>query len=128
MIVVISGSRTIPVLDDAVKVKIEKVVELGALIRVGDAPGVDFSVQRHLLALGYQQVEVWYCERLQNNVGQWTAVEVKGDCTDKDKAMHTGVDYGLAIWDGRSRGTARNIEQLGERVRIVQVQLLQRRK
>ena len=33
--------------------------------------------------------------------------------------MISSADFGLAIWDGKSPGTKRNIEQLGKRMRVV---------
>ncbi|SKB13820.1 conserved hypothetical protein [Planktothrix sp. PCC 11201] len=33
--------------------------------------------------------------------------------------MHRYAKFGLAIWDGKSRGTQRNIEQFGKRIRVV---------
>jgi adenine-specific DNA-methyltransferase len=33
--------------------------------------------------------------------------------------MMSSADFGLAIWDGKSPGTKRNIEQLGKRCRVV---------
>ncbi|VXD24369.1 conserved hypothetical protein [Planktothrix paucivesiculata PCC 9631] len=33
--------------------------------------------------------------------------------------MHYQADFGLAIWDGKSPGTKRNIKQLGKRCRVV---------
>lgn len=33
--------------------------------------------------------------------------------------MHRYCKFGLAIWDGRSHGTKRNIEQMGNRMRVV---------
>ena len=47
--------------------------------------------------------------RPRTNLG-FDTVRVAGSRqTDKDAAMAAAADYGLAIWDGRSPGTARNI-------------------
>lgn len=33
--------------------------------------------------------------------------------------MCAAADFGLAIWNARSKGTARNINQLGKRVKVI---------
>jgi adenine-specific DNA-methyltransferase len=58
----------------------------------------------------YRRVIVFHIgDRPRNDLG-FDSVRVGGrKQTDKDAAMAAGADYGLAIWDGRSPGTAKNI-------------------
>ncbi|ERT08758.1 hypothetical protein M595_1213 [Lyngbya aestuarii BL J] len=102
------------------KSRIDKVIELNAEIFIGDAYGIDSLVQAYLykreLAArrfpsrakfvrekDYHKVTVWYSRILRNNIGNWKTVNVPGGYTKRDIAMHSQADYGLAIWDGKSR-------------------------
>jgi len=118
--VAISGSRSIETLNPEALTRINKIIELNYEILIGDAPGVDLLVQTYLDSLNYDNVQVWYAfNTLRNNVGNWGTVKVQGSYSLRDKLMMSSADFGLAIWDGKSPGTKRNIEQLGKRCRVV---------
>lgn len=121
MKVCISGSRSIRTLPAAALARLDRILSLGASVLIGDEPsGVDTLVQRVLAARGYQAVTVWHRGAApRSNVGGWPTRAVAGSYTDRDRAMCAAAEYGLAVWDGRSPGTARNIRQLGERMRVV---------
>ncbi|CAD5988734.1 hypothetical protein PCC9214_05451 (plasmid) [Planktothrix tepida] len=121
--VAISGSRSIKSLNSECIARINKIIELNYQIRMGDAPGIDTLVQSYLHSVNYPSVQVWHIgNKPRNNIGNWHTVEVSGNYTDRDRSMHRYCKFGLAIWDGRSRGTKRNIEQLGNRMRVVLIQ------
>lgn len=69
----------------------------------------------------YRRVVVFHIgDRPRNNLG-FDSVRVYGNKrTDKDAAMAAGADYGLAIWDGRSPGTAKNIARV-EKTKVIRV-------
>lgn len=58
--------------------------------------------------------------KARNNAGGWQvkSISVSKDVSGyafyaaKDKAMAADADYGFMIWDGRSRGTRENINNL----------------
>lgn len=120
MIVVICGSISIRRLPHEGRVRIGTIINLNAQVLVGDAFGVDLEVQQELNSRGYRNVVVYHRGEVpRNNVGGWPTVAVQGSYTDRDRRMCGDADYGLAIWDGISRGTGRNITQLGARMRVV---------
>lgn len=120
MKVVIFGSIAVKTLPADACVNIDRIIALGAQILVGDAPGVDAEVQRYLERKGYRRTTVYYRgARARNNLGGFPTVRVDGSFTDRDRQMCAEAEYGLGIWDGRSPGSARNIEQLGTRCRVI---------
>jgi len=120
--VFIAGSRRLSRLNNGVKRRIDKIVEKGFAVLVGDANGADKAVQRYLHSKSYNSVIVFCMEgACRNNIGQWPTRTIKAaDPTRrnfayysaKDRAMVDEADYGLMLWDGRSRGTLRSIVQL----------------
>jgi adenine-specific DNA-methyltransferase len=122
MKICISGSISIRALPAEARERIKNIANLDADVLVGDAPGVDTLVQKELLARGHTRVTIWHRGSApRNNVGGWPTRPVRGSYTDRDRAMCDAAEFGLAIWDGQSRGTARNIEQLRGRMRVVHV-------
>lgn len=120
MKVVIFGSIAVKALPADARANIDRIIALGAHILVGDAPGVDSEVQRYLVQKGYRCTTVYHRgARARNNLNGFPTVRVDGSFTDRDRQMCTDAQYGLGIWDGRSPGSARNIEQLGSRCRVI---------
>lgn len=123
--VVIFGSRSIKSLPYEAMISIERIISLQFDVLVGDADGVDRLVQDFLRAHNYEKVSVCYSNitgipgcGLRYNIG-FEAIPVIGNYTDRDKFMCDRADYGLAIWDGQSRGSRRNIQQLGDRCKVI---------
>ena len=101
-------------------------ISLGFTFLVSDAAGADDEIQAHLASRGYRNVAVYHngsrAGMPRRNLGAWPTVLVRGSYTDKDARMCADADAGLAFWNGRSTGTARNIGQLrrsGKKVRVV---------
>lgn len=119
--VFISGSITIKNLHPLVIERIKKIVNQRLNIVVGDANGVDSSIQHELFKLGCQNVTV-YCSspKPRNNLGGWDINAVKTDYasgtraffTVKDIQMAKDADCGLMIWDSKSTGTLKNVIEL----------------
>ncbi|HLO85476.1 MAG TPA: hypothetical protein VK203_10800 [Nostocaceae cyanobacterium] len=118
-IVMISGSISIRVLPKEAIASLNKIINLGFHIIIGDAPGVDSLVQNYLKSKNCQNVTVYYAKfswsgKCRNNAG-FTSVGIDGNYSDRDKIMCNLADYFLAIWDGKSRGTKANIDRLKAR-------------
>jgi hypothetical protein len=131
--VFIAGSRSLSKLSKPVKERIERIIAKGFTIEVGDANGMDKAVQSHLSEKGYANVIVFCMENVcRNNIGKWklrripAADPARRDFTfyaTKDKAMLAEADYGLMLWDGKSRGTLTSIIELVRRGRPAVVYL-----
>ena len=135
--VFIAGSRGLSRLSFDVTRRIDKIVERGLSVIVGDANGVDKAVQRYLSGRQAQNVTVFCMEGgCRNNVGAWPTRVIKAADPDrkdfsyystKDRAMAAEADFGLMLWDERSRGTLRNIVDLVQRGKSVVVYLARRK-
>lgn len=112
---------TIKHLDPKVKERIANILELNYDVVVGDADGVDTSIQQLLMEYGASNATV-YCagEKPRNNVANWSVHSVmtfhppgtRAFFTAKDIEMAKDADYGLFIWDAKSAGTLNNVLEL----------------
>lgn len=123
--VFLSGSMRIKNFDKNVIDRLENIINSNYEILVGDADGVDSSMQEFLHLKNYQDVRV-YCAGSQprNNIGSWEVnyiqtLEKPGTrafFTAKDLEMAKECDYGFMVWDTKSTGTLSNaIELLSEK-------------
>ncbi|HVT46825.1 MAG TPA: hypothetical protein VHD57_03480 [Vicinamibacterales bacterium] len=119
--VFIAGSRQITRLPAEVKTRVDAMIDKGFQILVGDANGADEAVQSYLAEKAYPNVVVHCMERhCRNNVGQWPMHEVPGPkgargfdfYSAKDRVMADAAEYGLMLWDGKSKGTINNVVNL----------------
>lgn len=121
--VFIAGSITIKHLDAKVQERILNIMHQNFDVIVGDADGVDTSIQQFLMDMDYTRVTV-FCtgDTPRNNVGNWPVNNVKSYSkpgsrayfTAKDVAMAKVADSGLMIWDTKSTGTLSNVISLLE--------------
>lgn len=119
--VFIGGSRKISRLSSEVHQKLDGLLARNLAIVIGDAAGVDKSVQQYLHARGYRDVEV-FCsgDRCRNNLGNWPTRQVVVNSSrrdfdfyaTKDLRMSEEASFGLMIWDGESAGTLMNVLRL----------------
>lgn len=128
--VFIAGSRQIARLPAEVRSRIDTMVEKGFQILVGDANGADKAVQRYLADKAYPNVLVHCMENhCRNNVGTWPTFQVAAPqgargfdyYSLKDCAMADAAEYGLMLWDGKSKGTINNVVNLSRRNKLVVV-------
>lgn len=108
-------------LDPRVKERIDNIVSQDFEIVVGDADGVDTSIQWHLLNHESKKTTV-FCSgsRPRNNLGDWPVKQVetrhaqgsRAFFTAKDICMAEEADIGLMIWDAKSTGTLSNVIEL----------------
>lgn len=125
--VFISGSMKIKNLDSDVLVRINNIIESNYQIILGDADGVDSSIQAYLESKKTKSVVV-YCsgEKPRNNIGHWITKKVYTDTppgtraffTAKDIEMAKDCDYGLMVWDTKSTGTLSNAIEILKRKKI----------
>ncbi len=120
--VFIAGSRRLSKLSKDVKRRIDNIMDKGLTVIIGDANGVDKTVQKYLSAERYSNVII-YCMQggCRNNVGMWPTRTIAASnpgrkdfayFATKDRAMVEEADYGLMLWDGQSRGTLTSIVDL----------------
>lgn len=117
----ISGSMRIKNINKLVINRIDNIISENFTILVGDADGVDASIQQILADKSYRNVLV-YCtgKYPRNNIGKWELTKIETDhkpntrsfYTAKDIAMAEKCDYGLMVWDSKSTGTLSNVYEL----------------
>ena len=121
MNVFIAGPRAISSFDQDVQNRLYSIYKNEHTVIVGDANGVDKSVQKFFFELQYQNVMVFACDgNARNNIGNWEIENVPVDkklkgfdfYQQKDIAMSNYADYGFMIWNGESKGTFNNILNL----------------
>lgn len=119
--VFISGSMKIKNISPIVLDRIENIMKSFFDIIVGDADGVDTSIQVFLKEKSYKKVVVYCSEQYaRNKLGEWEVEKVLTDEKEntrnffsaKDIRMADKCDVGLMIWDTKSTGTLSNVIRL----------------
>lgn len=132
MKIFIAGSREISVLDDYTQVKLDSICSKGYDVLIGDCYGVDALVQSYLSSRKYEKVTVYASIGIaRNNLGNWNVRRTQPPkgiygyrlYEMKDMAMADDADFGFMIWNGKSRGTKKNIERLRQQGKKVLVHL-----
>ena len=124
--VFIGGSRRLGRMNGELARRLDNIIQKRLRVLVGDANGFDRAAQAYLADHRYDAVTV-YCTagECRNNAGNWPqhAVEYQGRdrglefYTAKDDAMLCDADFGLFAWDGKSKGTLRNIHKMAEQAK-----------
>lgn len=119
MRVFISGSIAIKSIQPKVAESLDKIIDKGIQILVGDASGVDSLIQSYVKQRNYHNVVVYSIFPSPRNLLtgfkkkyiETTAQSKKGreSQIEKDKAMTIDSDFSLVIWDGKSKGSYQNI-------------------
>jgi hypothetical protein len=118
MKVFIGGSRKISRINKEIKTRIDNLINLNFTILLGDANGVDKSVQTYLFSKNYNNIYIFCVNNFcRNNIGGWEVKEIKYKSNNKDYKYYSSkdiemakeADYGFMIWDGESKGTLNNI-------------------
>jgi hypothetical protein len=118
--VFIGGSRAISRLNPVIRERLDDLMRRGCSILIGDANGADKMVQQYLADQGYRDVLIYCMSRCRNNVGNWPIKRVESDSKTKDFAYYAAKDSAMArdakcgvmLWDGASKGTLSNIQNL----------------
>jgi hypothetical protein len=128
--VFVGGSRRITRLDAEVRQRLDRIVEKGLPVVIGDANGADKAVQRYLSERKFDAVEVFSAdESPRNNAGGWSIRVIRPQharkdfdyYATKDRAMAAAATVGLMLWDGQSRGTLMNVLRLADQRKPVVV-------
>ena len=125
MKVFISGSKSLNKagrdwsLPESVRAKLDTIISEDDEVLIGDCWGADVRVQEYLNAAKYKNVTVYSSgshPKMRNNVGQWEEKRFSPNGRtpyvfriEKDFHMAEDCDYGVAIWDGGSKGTFINM-------------------
>ena len=121
MKIFIAELKAIKELDENISKKLENICAKNYEVLVGDADGIDSSVQKFLQLKSYRNVIVFASKGIaRNNYGDWKIETVKVDnhvtrfdfYAQKDLAMAKKADIGFMIWNGKSKGTFNNIINL----------------
>ena len=120
MKIFIAGARKIDFLSGEVLKNLKKIMENNDKIFVGDADGVDKTIQTFLKSKSYNNVIVYSMENVRNNIGNWENIKIfttlkkntREYFTEKDKKMAEIADEGFMIWNKESKGTLNNIINL----------------
>lgn len=125
--VFVSGSIKIKRLDANVIARLKNIISSNLGVIIGDADGVDSSIQEFLKSNGTHSVVV-YCsgDTPRNNLGHWDTKKISTTYkpgtrqffTAKDKSMAADCDYGFMIWDASSTGTLSNVIELVQRNKV----------
>ena len=118
--VFIGGSRAVSRLNAVIREKLDDLIARRCLIYVGDANGADKAVQQHFADRGYRDVTVYCMDRCRNNLGSWPTKHINRPAASKDFAYYAAKDLamtedakcGMMLWDGKSKGTLNNIQNL----------------
>ncbi|MDF4588263.1 hypothetical protein P3544_23240 [Vibrio parahaemolyticus] len=119
--VFISGSRSIKNINPLVTERIDKMIDREQIICIGDADGVDSSIQEYISTKLYSNLIVYCVNNVaRNNVGNWSTKSVETSLkegtrsyfTVKDVVMAQDCDLGFMVWDAKSEGTLKNSIEL----------------
>lgn len=121
--VFISGSKSISFLNETFLRFLSNAIQENFQILIGDCYGVDSAVQKFLASINYPNVTV-YCsgEKPRNYFLKTGTIHSCANLSKglfgrdyqyvKDIEMCKDCDYGIALWDSKSLGTAENIKRL----------------
>ena len=119
MNIFIGGSKNIGRLSTTVKKMLCSIIRSNHHILIGDCYGIDLAVQHFLNEQKYDSVTVYTaCNCAIHNVGGWKETNIATDNVgftahrEKDNAMANACNFGIMIWNGSSKGTFANIEDL----------------
>jgi hypothetical protein len=104
--------------------RLDRIIEKGLPVIIGDANGVDKAVQQYLNSKNYLNVEVFCSGHVcRNNIGNWKQRKVSSTARNKtfdfyatkDRTMADEATVGFMVWDGKSKGTLLNVFRLLKR-------------
>jgi hypothetical protein len=112
MKLMITGSRKMTKgMDEYVDRVVERAIQLGWHIVVGDAPGIDRAVIQASDRHQYAHIEVHGAYlKLRNKSAFGINIEHDTNYDQRDRMMIDLADKVLAIWNGVSEGTKRNYD------------------
>lgn len=118
MKVFIAGPRALSILNNEILYRLNNIMLNNFTVLVGDANGIDTSVQKFYAENNYSNVLVYAANgKARNNIGNWNVVNIQVSpntkgfdyYSAKDLEMAKESDCGFMIWNGTSKGTLNNI-------------------
>lgn len=134
MKVFISGSRSIKKFNEDIEKELFNELNYSSHILVGDANGVDDIVQQFCASRRYKNLTVYAMNKPRNNRGNFQTKifssnrKGRGFYTEKDIIMTNNADFGIVIWDGKSKGSLDNIDRLIKQNKICKVYSMESQK
>lgn len=119
--VFIGGSRRVSRLNAPIRARLDRIIENGLPVIIGDANGADKAVQEYLKSKNYLNVEVFCSGHVcRNNIGNWKQRNISSSSrtktfdfyATKDRTMADDATVGFMVWDGKSKGTLLNVFRL----------------
>jgi hypothetical protein len=95
-----------------VRNRIDKAMEQGLTIIVGEAPGANRLFQDYLKEKGYRNVIVGHALRLRYNAGNWKDKQYGRDLKERERKMIENCDSAIVIWMNNSGVIAEDLELL----------------
>ncbi len=120
MKVFIGGPLKIKTLKPDVISKLNSIIKKKYKVLIGDANGIDKTIQNYFFNKKYKNVEIYSVNKFRNNLGNWKSNVIKVEAkvknreyySIKDKKMAEIADVGFMIWNKKSQGTLNNILNL----------------
>lgn len=118
--------------DNTLKEELDRVINAGSKVIIGDAPGADTRCQDYLASKGYKNVTVYTTDDVvRNNVGNWNVKKISGNGmtterdvrAQKDIAMSEASTKGIVVSsrdDRADSATSKNIQRLAESGKSIQ--------
>ena len=93
--VFIGGSRGVHRLNEAIRMRLDRIIEKGLSVVIGDANGADRAVQQYLSSKSYPNVEV-FCSGIvcRNNIGNWKQRTISSTACAKTFDFYATKDRG----------------------------------
>jgi len=95
-----------------VRERIDKAIDCGMTIIVGEARGASRLFQDYLKCKGYRNVIVGHAKSLRYSAGNWKTVQYGQNLKERERRMISDCDSAIIIWMDRSSVTAENLELL----------------
>ena len=91
---------------------LDKALDRGMTVIVGEARGACRAFQDHLAARGYGDVVVGHAKSIRYNAGSWPTQLYGDDVKSRERGMIDDCDSAIIIWVNSSGVIAKNLEYL----------------
>jgi len=108
-----SGSRDVVTLPIDIEETLIETITRDEEVLVGDCKGADSLIQKWFAERAYSRVTVFHIGNRPRNLysSLFKVIKISGNkYTDKDDFMISDCDKAIALWNGVSKGTKRNID------------------
>lgn len=112
----LTGSEHIIGLNKEARFRLDNIIKLNAQVICGNYRGADCQMLAYLKHKKYPNVTVY-----ETGSKKDFGYEIKdvGKYPAQDNEMRSIADYCLALYDGKSKGTKKNIDSFGTKCRVV---------